>query len=185
MRLWSKEFAQALKYSLRPLHSALIQGVPQGCGRHRSLCACTATNQLETNRLRSRHPDPVPIGRACPFLDVESRGACPPDTLQIDVERPTDARRPLTENGTLEVLGHGASHPVQTSHADAKNTSGSKLPVTGDDIRPRQHLRGGARWLEAHSMRRPWQRHGKALLAARTHVCDITWVVGIHGRAHT
>ena len=89
--------------------------------------------------------DPAPIGRAWPYLDVGPHVARPPDMLQIDVEWPTGARRALDENGFLELLGHGASHPVHTSHADAKNTSGSKLPVTGDDIRPRQHLRGGAR----------------------------------------
>ena len=85
------------------------------------------------------------MGRAWPYLDAEAHGARPPDTLQIDVEQPTDARGALNENGFLELLGHGARQPAQTSHADAKNTSGSKLPVTGDDIPPRQHLRGGAR----------------------------------------
>ena len=154
-------------------------------GRHRSLYACRVTNPLETNRSCSRHPDPAPIGRVWPCLDVEAHVSRPPDTLQIDVEQPTDARRALDGNVFLELPGHGASHLAQTSHADAKNTSGSKLPVTGDDICPRQHLRGGARWLEAHSMRKPRQRHGKALLAARTYVWDITWVVGVHGCAHT
>ena len=118
-------------------------------------------------------------------LKVLAHGERPPDTLQFNIEQPIGARRALHELGFLKLLGHGASHPAQTSHADAKNASASKLPVTGDDICHCQHLRGGARWLEAHSMRRPRQRHGKALLAACTHVWDITWVVGIHGRAHT
>ena len=162
-----------------------MRRVPTRYRRHRSLYACRVTNPLETNRSCSRHQDPAPIGRAWPYLDVESLGARPPDTLQIDVEQPTGARRALHEVGFPELLGHGASIPAQTSHADAKNASVSKLPVTGDDICHCQHLRGGARWLEAHSMRRPRQRHGKALLAARTHVCDITWVVGYHGCART
>ena len=185
MRLWSKEFAQALKNSLRPLHSAIMRRVPTRYGRHRSLYACRVTNPLETKRSCSMRPVPAFIGRVWPYLDVEAHVSRPPDTLQIDVEQPTDARRALSEIGILELLGHGASQPDQTNHADAKNTCGSELRVTGDDIRLCEHLRGGVRWMEAHRMRRPRQRHGKALLAAHTHVCDITWVFGIHGRAHT
>ena len=184
-RLCNRKLCGEQDNSRRPLHSAIIRRVPTRYRRHRSLYACRVTNPLETNRSCSRHPDPAPIGRAWPYLDVEAHGARPPDTLQIDVEQPTDARRALHELGFLELLGHCASQPAQTSHADAKNASRSKLLVTGYDICHCEHLRGGVRWLEAHSIRRPRQRHGKALLAARTHVCDITWVVGYHGCART
>ena len=133
------------KVFVRPLHSALIRGVPIGYGRHRSPYVFTATIQLETNRPCSRRVDPAPIGRAWPYLYVEPQVERPPDTLQLNVERPTGARRALSEIGILELLVHGASQLAQTSHADAKNTSRSKLSVTGDDLCHCQHLRGGAR----------------------------------------
>ena len=129
--------------------------------------------------------DPAPIGRAWPYLDVEPHVERPPDTLQLNVERPTGARRALSEIGILELLVHGASQPAQTSHADAKNASRSKLLVTGDDICHCEHLRGGVRWLEAYRVRKPRPRHGKALPPALTHVWDITLVVGFDRGACT
>ena len=74
-----------------------------------------ATIQLETNRPCSGHVDPAPIGRAWPYLDVEPHVERPPDTLQLNVERPTGARRALSEIGILELLVHGASQLAQTS----------------------------------------------------------------------
>ena len=183
-RLCNRKLCGEQDNSRRPLHSAIIRRVPTRYRRHRSLYACRVTNPLETNRSCSRHPDPAPIGRAWPYLDVEAHGARPPDTLQIDVEQSTSARRALHELGFLELLGHGASRSAQTSHADAKNASVSKLPVTGDDICHCQHLRGGARWLEAHRVRKLWQRHGKTLLTARTHVWDVTGMDACNRRTH-
>ena len=144
-RLGGGQICGGFYKSLRPLHNALIRGVPRGYGWHRSPYTCVATNQLETNRACNMHPDSAPIGRVWPYLDVEAHGARPPDTLQIHVKRPTDARRALHEIGVLELLGHGASQPAQSSHTDAKNTSGSKLPITVVNLRHCQHLRGGAR----------------------------------------
>ena len=123
----------------------LHEGSATGYGRHRSPYVFTATIQLETNRLCSRYVDPALIGRAWPYLDAGPHVERPTDTLQLNVEWPTGARRALSEIGILELLVHVARQPAQTSHANAKNTSRSKLLVTGDDLCHCQHLRGGAR----------------------------------------
>ena len=84
---------------------------------------------------------------------------------------------------TSELLGHGADHWSHTSQPEAKNTHRSKLPVAGHDLWPHERPRGGARWLEAHGMRKARPRYGRALPAARTHVWDITLMIGFNSRA--
>ena len=177
------QIPQTTYKSLRPLHNALIRRVPRGYGRHHSPCACTASNQLQTNRTRSAHAKAAGMGRSWPWLDVEPRVERPLDKHKIDAMRPTGERRQLHEFGILELLGHGRSQPTQTRQPKAENTCRSKLPVAGHDIWPHQRLRGHARRLEAHGMRKPLTRHGKALPAARTYVWDINLVVGFNRRA--
>ena len=152
-------------------------------GRHRSPCARTATNQLGTNWACSRDIDAAAIGQRGTCVDVEARVEHAPDKPKIDAERPTAARRPLHDIGIFELLGHGAHQRTQTSRPEAKNTAGSKLRSAGHDLWPARCLLGRARWLEAHRVRKPRQRHGRALSAARTHVCDITLMLGFNRRA--
>ena len=124
------------------LYEGSLQGT-DGIAHH--MCSRPLFNLRPTDRPCSRRVDPAPIGRAWPYLDAGPHVERPTDTLQLNVEWPTGARRALSEIGILELLVHGASHPAQTSHADAKNTSRSKLLVTGDDLCHCQHLRGCAR----------------------------------------
>ena len=123
------------------------------------------------------------MSRRSSCIDVEARVERAPDELQIDAERPAVARKPLHDVETSELLGHGADHWSHTSQPEAKNTHRSKLPVAGHDLWPHERPRGGARWLEAHGMRKAQPRHGRALPAARTHVWDITLMIGFNGRA--
>ena len=152
-------------------------------GRRRSPCERTVTNQLETNGACSRHIEAATMGRRSPCNDVEARVERAPDKPQIDAERPAAARRQLHELGIFELLGHGAHQQTQTSQSEAKNTARSKLPVARHDLKSHQRSRGGARWLDAHGMRKPRQRHGKAHPTAPTHVWDVTLMVGIDRRA--
>ena len=153
--------------------------------RHRSLCTLTLTHGLETNRSRSRDIDAAAMDRRSPCVDVEARGERAPDTPQINARRPAAARKPLHDVGICELLGHGADHRTHSSQPKAKNTSRSSLPVAGHDLCPARSLRGRARWLEARGMRKPRPRHAKALPTARTHVWDITLVVGFDRGACT
>ena len=154
-------------------------------GRHRSACARAAAIGLETNGTCSRHTDAAPTGESSPCLDVERRVERPPDKLPIVAERPAAAYRPLHNLGIFEPLGHGADQRSHTSQPEAKSTHRSKLPVAGHDIWPHKHLRGGVRWVEARGMRKPRPRHAKALPTARTHMWDITLVVGFDRGACT
>ena len=163
--------------------SPIRHGVPRGYGRHRSPHAHTVTNQSETNRPCTRHIDAAPIGREAPYLDVEARVEHALDNPKIDAERPAAARRPLHVLGISDLLGHRAHQCTQTSRPEAKNTAGSKLRSAGHDLWPAWCLPGRARWLEAHRVRKPRPRHGRALSAARTHVCDITLMLGFNRSA--
>ena len=173
-RFGLRTFCGGLCDSLRPLHSTLIRRVLTGYGRHRLPYALTVTIQLETNGASRRHIDAAPIGRKRPCVDVGPHLDRPPDKPRIDAERPAAARRPLHGFGIFELLGHGAHQRTQTSQPGAKNSVPSKLPVARHDLWPHQRSRGGTRWLEAHMMRNPRTRHGKALQTARTHVWDVT-----------
>ena len=154
-------------------------------GRHRSPCALRLTIELETNRACSRHTDTAPMGRTGPCIDVELRVQRPPDKLQINAEMPAAAHRSLHNFEILELAGHVASQRSHTSQPEAKNTHRSKLPVAGHDIWPHERARGGARWLEAHRVRKARPRHGLALPTARTYVWDIILMVGCNRRAYT
>ena len=154
-------------------------------GWHRSPCTRTAMHGLETNRTRSRDIDAAALGRRSPRVDVEARVERAPDKPQTGPERPAPARRPLRDFGIFELLGHGADQRTHTSQPKAKNTRRSNLPVAGHDLCPARSLRGRARWLEARGMRKPRPRHAKALPTARTHVWDITLVVGFDRGACT
>ena len=142
--------------------------------RRRSPSELTVTNQLEISWASSRRTYAAPIGRARSHVDVELHLDRPPDKPRIDAEGPAAARRPLNGFGIFELLDHGAHQRTQTSQPGAKNSVPSKLPVARHDLWPHQRSRGGTRWLEAHMMRNPRTRHGKALQTARTHVWDVT-----------
>ena len=151
--------------------------------RHRSPYALTVPNQLETNRAFSKHIDTALIGRERSRVDVGPHLDRPPDKPRIDAERPAAARRPLHGFGIFELLGLGAHEWTQTSQPEAKNSVPSKLPVARHDLWPHQGSRGGAWWLEAHMMRNPRPRHGKALQTARIYVWDVSKLAACCRRA--
>ena len=154
--------------------STLIQGVLMRYARHHSACMHTDRARPETNRTHSSYPNPAPISQEWPYLDVEPYTERPLATLQIDAERAVAARRPVHDFAIFDLLGDGAHQRTHASHSEARNTIGSKLPVTGHDIRPREHSQGCAWWLTAHGVRKSWQRHDMTLPAAPTHVWDLT-----------
>ena len=154
-------------------------------GRHRSPCTLTLTIQLETNGVCSQHTDAAALGRRSLRVDVEARVERAPDMSQTGPERPAAARRPLHDVEIFELLGHGAHQRNQTRQPKAKNTCRSDLRAAGHDLWPQRSLRGRARRQQARGMRKAWPKHDKALPAARTHVWDITVMVGFDGRAST
>ena len=182
-RLSRGQICGGLHKSLRPLHSALYTRVHMRYGRHRSPCKRTLTNHLETKWACSRHIDAAAMSRRSSCINVEALFVRAPDKPQINAERPAAACRPLHHLGICELLGHGANRPSHSSHPEARNTHRSKLPVTGHDLWPHERPRGGVRWVEAHRLTKPLPWQGKAVPAARTHVWDITLVVGFKERA--
>jgi hypothetical protein len=95
--------------------------------RHRLPCACTATNQLETNLPCSHDNDAAAIGRRSHGLDVQARLERSPDTPQIAIDGPVDARKPLNDRRVSMLHHHEANQPSQTGRADAENSCRSKL----------------------------------------------------------
>ena len=134
-----------LCYSLRPLHSALILSVHTGYARHRSRCAHMLTAQLEAIRPSSTRTDAAAMGRSRPCGDVEPCNTRAPDTLQIGAVEPTAARKVHRHVEISKLLRHRSDQPTQGNCPDAKETSRSKLPGSGHDIRPGERTRRGTR----------------------------------------
>ena len=140
-RLGQCQIPGELYKSYRPLHSALVQGVPTRCARHRSPCMHTAKARLDTYRTWTPHANLTPIGRAWPYLDAGPHIERSRDMHKIDAVSPDDTRRPLNEYGICELLGHGANQRHHTSQPEAKNTHRSNLPVAGHDLWPAERPR--------------------------------------------
>ena len=120
--------------------------------RHDSPCTHTALAQPETNRICSPHTDPTLIDRGWPHLDVGPHVEHAPDKHIINAERAAAARRPLHSLEVYLFLDHRTHLRNHTSHSNAKNTVGSKLPVTGHDLWPCEQSRWCAWWLTAHGV---------------------------------